>query len=121
MPTARRSSWNPLTEPRRWKPTAPQGCCCCGDGDRPILRASAVASDLRRLVGCARCSAVTESLGPRCLHDHRPPMSQRAIGAQVDLHHDTAGQIGEAAAEVLGVAKRVYRLVLGVKYDVRGQ
>jgi len=48
-------------------------------------------------------------------------MSQRAIGAQVDLHHDTAGQIGEAAAEVLGVAKRVYRLVLGVKYDVRGQ
>ena len=31
-------------------------------------------------------------------------MSQRAIGAQVDLHHDTAGQIGEAAAEVLGAA-----------------
>jgi len=31
-------------------------------------------------------------------------MSQRAIGAQVDLHHDTVGQSGEAAAEVLGVA-----------------
>jgi hypothetical protein len=31
-------------------------------------------------------------------------MSQRAIGAQVDLHHDTVGKIREAAAEVLGVA-----------------
>jgi hypothetical protein len=25
----------------------------------------------------------------RYLHDHRPAMSQRAIGAQVELHHDT--------------------------------
>jgi hypothetical protein len=40
----------------------------------------------------------------RYLHDHRPSMSQRAIGAQVDLHHDTVGKIREAAAEVLGVA-----------------
>jgi hypothetical protein len=40
----------------------------------------------------------------RYLHDHKPPMSQRAIGAQVDLHHDTVGKIREAAAEVLGVA-----------------
>jgi hypothetical protein len=40
----------------------------------------------------------------RYLHDHRPPMSQRAIGAQVDLHHDTVGKIRDAAAEVLGVA-----------------
>jgi hypothetical protein len=39
----------------------------------------------------------------RHLHDHTPPMSQRAIGAQVDLHHDTVGKIREAAAEVLGV------------------
>jgi hypothetical protein len=38
----------------------------------------------------------------RHLHDHTPPMSQRAIGAQVDLHHDTVGKIREAAAEVLG-------------------
>jgi hypothetical protein len=39
----------------------------------------------------------------RYLHDHRPPMSQRAIGAQVDLHHDTVGKIRTAAAEVLGI------------------
>ena len=44
----------------------------------------------------------------RYLHDHRPPMSQRAIGAQVDLHHDTVGKIREAAAEVLGVADEVH-------------
>jgi hypothetical protein len=40
----------------------------------------------------------------RYLHDHNPPMSQRAIGTQVDLHHDTIGKIREAAAQVLGVA-----------------
>jgi hypothetical protein len=40
----------------------------------------------------------------RYLHDHNPPMSQRAIGAQVDLHHDTIGKIREAAAEVLEMA-----------------
>jgi hypothetical protein len=40
----------------------------------------------------------------RYLHDHRPAMSQRAIGVQVELHHDTVGKIREAAAEVLGVA-----------------
>jgi hypothetical protein len=44
----------------------------------------------------------------RYLHDHPPPMSQRAIGAQVDLHHDTVGKIREAAAEVLGVADEVH-------------
>lgn len=38
----------------------------------------------------------------RYLHDHKPPMSQRAIGLQVDLHHDTVGKIREAAATVLG-------------------
>jgi len=43
----------------------------------------------------------------RFLHDHRPPMSQRAIGAQVDVHHDTVGKIREAAAEVLGDEARV--------------
>jgi hypothetical protein len=42
----------------------------------------------------------------RHLHDHKPRMSQRAIGAQVDLHHDTVGKIREAAAEVLGAANR---------------
>jgi hypothetical protein len=40
----------------------------------------------------------------RYLHDHRPAMSQRAIGAQVDMHHDTVGKIRAAAAEVLEVA-----------------
>jgi len=34
-------------------------------------------------------------------------MSQRAIGAQVDVHHDTVGKIREAAAEVLGDEARV--------------
>jgi hypothetical protein len=43
----------------------------------------------------------------RCLHDHTPPMSQRAIGAQVELHHDTVGKIREAAVEVLGDKARV--------------
>jgi hypothetical protein len=38
----------------------------------------------------------------RYLHDHRPTMSQRAIGAQVQLHHVTVGKIRAAAAEVLG-------------------
>jgi hypothetical protein len=41
----------------------------------------------------------------RYLHDHRPTMSQRAIGAQVDLHHDTVGKVRAAAAEVLGIAE----------------
>jgi hypothetical protein len=44
----------------------------------------------------------------RHLHDHQPPMSQRAIGVQVDLHHDTVGKIREAAAEVLGVDSQAY-------------
>jgi hypothetical protein len=43
----------------------------------------------------------------RHLNDHKPPMSQRAIGAQVDLHHDTVGKIREAAADVLGVGSEV--------------
>jgi hypothetical protein len=44
----------------------------------------------------------------RYLHDHRPVMSQRAIGAQVDLHHDTVGKIRAAAAEVLGVENETH-------------
>jgi hypothetical protein len=38
----------------------------------------------------------------RYLYDQQPPMSQRAIGLQVDLHHDTVGKIKEAAVAVLG-------------------
>ena len=123
MPTARRSSWNPLTEPRRWKPTAPQGCCCCGDVDRPILRASAVASDPRRLVGCARCSAVTESLGPRCImitghrcHSGRSARRSTCITTRPARSERRQRRCWEWRT------KRVYRLVLGeVKYDVRGR
>lgn len=44
-------------------------------------------------------STISEAL--RYLHDHKPPMSQRAIGLQVGLHHDTVGKIREAAGAVL--------------------
>lgn len=37
----------------------------------------------------------------RYAYDHQPPMSQRAIGLAVDLHHDTVGRIKEAATTVL--------------------
>ena len=37
----------------------------------------------------------------RFAFDHQPPMSQRAIGLAVDLHHDTVGCIKEAAIAVL--------------------
>lgn len=47
-------------------------------------------------------STISEVL--RYLHDHKPPMSQRAIGLQVDLHHDTVGKIRDAAATVLGMS-----------------
>jgi len=47
-------------------------------------------------------STISEVL--RYLHDHKPPMSQRAIGLQLHLHHDTVGKIREAAAAVLGMS-----------------
>jgi len=40
----------------------------------------------------------------RYLYDERPTMSLRAIGEQVQLHHDKVGRIRDAAAAVLGRA-----------------
>jgi hypothetical protein len=64
--------------------------------------AVAAAIHERGLLTSHSTAKISEAL--RYLHDHRPAMSQRAIGAQVDLHHDTVGKIRAAAAEVLGVA-----------------
>jgi hypothetical protein len=64
--------------------------------------AVAAAIHERGLLTSQTTAKISEVL--RYLHDHRPSMSQRAIGVQVDLHHDTVGKIREAAVEVLGVA-----------------
>jgi hypothetical protein len=64
--------------------------------------ADAAAIHKRGLLTSHSTAKISEVL--RYMHDHRPAMSQRAIGAQVDLHHDTVGKIRAAAAEVLGVA-----------------
>jgi hypothetical protein len=67
--------------------------------------AVAAAIHERGLLTSQSTAKISEVL--RYLHDHRPTMSQRAIGAQVDLHHDTVGKIRAAAAEVMGVADEV--------------